>query len=92
MGKFDSGLIKFLNLFLKSEIAIPFEVTSVHEKIDQSDYNSELKKHFWEVEITSEGFDECDSFKLLEILPKYLKLYGENCDCVTVKSIRPIYQ
>jgi len=91
MDKFDSSLIKFLNLFLKSEITIPFEVTRAQEKIDQSDWNSELKKHFWEVEIESQGFDECDSFKLLEILPKYLKLYGENCDCVTVKSVRSIY-
>lgn len=81
------NLIKFLNKFVKPQIEGLDEIVDAYEFKEIPDFYG----HPWTVEVETIGLDECNSFKLILELQKYISVYGANCDVVSVKCLSRIY-
>lgn len=98
MSKEKYDLVCFLNKFVTPQIDGLEKIISAKVESDnfelRSLYSTSLNyydKKYWIVEVHTNGLDECNSFKILNLLEKYIPFYGEICDNVTVRTISPIY-
>lgn len=86
-------LLFFLNKNVTPKIKGLDRIVSLKPLKNIHEFNlnsSDVKEtDLWVVEVYSKNMDECESFKILDILPKYISAFGENCDLVHVRTISP---
>lgn len=86
----NSDLLKFLNRYIPEEIDSVVAVTVISS---HSQPLYDIGRHFprfdkyWDVEVVCKPgqIDECTQFKILDTLPKFIKLFGEQCNSVNTK-------
>ena len=88
----NSELLSFLNRYIPKKINSVVAVTVVSFTFGPSfsilEHSPQIKK-YWKIEVVCKPhtLDECTQFQLLEVFPKFIKLFGEICDSVDVNVL-----